>query len=198
MYIYYKVIPPNDIHKEQKSQTAPFSFLVKVIVYLKQRFKQMFENDFLSIKKFCFSFSFALTLSRNNTCWTFLLPFLFLHLSGHYCCTWKDKEAVCRKTFLKGIVMLRPALMLNGPWALGGRQVPCKGKVYSPPAPEDRLSWPVTSPISWGSKQTSMLVSDPAWAPEVALTRLSPVKSGHSICRTIRRTYDSRLHRRYH
>lgn len=80
-------------------------------------------------------------------------------------------------------MMLRPALMLNGPWALGGRQIPINGNMYSPPMPEDRLSWPLTSPSWWGSKQTSTLVSDPAWKPGEAKTLLSTVKSRQSVCR---------------
>lgn len=103
--------------------------------------------------------------------------------SGHCFFTWNEKVVVCRNTFLKGIVMLRPALMLNGPWALGGRQTPCKGKMYSPPLPEDKLSCPFTSPSWWGPKQTSTQPSDPAWEPGEALTLLSTVKSGQSVCR---------------
>lgn len=97
--------------------------------------------------------------------------------------TWKEKAVVCKNTFLKGMVMLWPALMLYGPWAFGGRQTPCKGKMYSPPFAEDSLSWPVTSPSWWGSKQTSTLASDPAWKPERALTLLPTRKSGWSVWR---------------
>lgn len=120
---------------------------------------------------------------KNITFWTFVLLWLFPRPSGHRSFTWKEKAVVSRNTFLKGIVMLRPALIQNGPWALGGRQIPCKGKMYSPPIPEDRLSWPLTSPSWWGSKQTSTLTSDPAWEPGEALTLLSTVKSGQSVCR---------------
>ena len=118
-----------------------------------------------------------------------------IRASARHLFTWKENAVVCRNTFLKGTVMLRPAMMLNGPWALGGRQIPRKGKMYSPPIPEDRLSWPLTSPSWWGSKQTSTLASDPTWKPGEAATLLSTMKSGQSVCRReITRGGSLRLH----
>lgn len=90
---------------------------------------------------------------------------------------------VCRNTFLKGMVMLRPDLMLNGPWGLGGRQTPCRGNMYSPPVSEDKVRWPFIAPCWWGSKQTSTLTSDPNWKPGETARLLSTTNSGQSVFR---------------
>ena len=55
-------------------------------------------------------------------------------------------EALYRKTFLKGMLMLDPGRIVNGPWGLGSRQVPLRGKTYCPPSMEDSLSRVVASP----------------------------------------------------
>lgn len=90
---------------------------------------------------------------------------------------------VCRKTFLKGILKLRLGLMVNGPCACGGMQVPRKIKVYWPPISEDRVSKPLTSPSWCGSKQTETAASDGCLYPGEAVTVLSTVKSEESVCK---------------
>ena len=46
----------------------------------------------------------------------------------------KENGFVWLKMFLKGMVMLEPALITNGPCGLESRQWPFKGILYSPPA----------------------------------------------------------------
>lgn len=95
--------------------------------------------------------------------------------------TMKEKFAACKKTFLKGMTMLYPALIRKGPWGLGGRAIPKSGMIYSPPMSDDRLRMPLVSPRWLGSKKTSTLTSVPPWAPGAALMTLSVWKSGQSV-----------------
>lgn len=91
--------------------------------------------------------------------------------------TKKEKLAVCRKMFLKGMTMLYPALITKGPWGLGGRAIPKRGMVYSPPRIDVRVRVPLVSPRWLGSKKTSTPTSVPPWAPGGALMTFSVWKS---------------------
>ncbi len=95
--------------------------------------------------------------------------------------TWKEKVVACWKTFLKEIETLEPELMMRGPWALGGVQVPCRGKTYSPPKSEEMVSRLWMSPTWQGSKCTVTLISVPVWFPAATLTFFSTVKFGLSV-----------------
>ena len=84
------------------------------------------------------------------------------------------------KTLRKVMGVVPPALMMKGPWGLGGWHAPNKGKVYSPPTGEATVSMARCSPNLEGSKVTSRATSVPPVEPGAAATVLSTWKSGES------------------
>ena len=94
--------------------------------------------------------------------------------------TWKTKVVVDEKTLRKMMGVVPPALMIKGPWGLGGWHVPNKGKVYSPPTGEVTVSIARCSPSLEGSKVTSRATSVPPVEPGAAATVLSTWKSWES------------------
>ena len=94
---------------------------------------------------------------------------------------WNVNEVVWEKMFLKGIWVEPPALMVNGPCGLGGKQWPIKGNTYSPPIVDMTTSVASKSPSLDGSNVTSTFTSLPLEAAEAAVTDRSTWKSGESV-----------------